>query len=257
MAPFLSIFGLTVKAYSLCAFLAALIGMAIAYRNLIRQGMPCLGTVLLLASVCVGFLVGARLWNIAVNPDAFGPDKPWYTLRMTGFSLYGGLAGAIIAVFIYVKVSRNKPGLVLDAFVVPFGIAFCVSRVGCFLNGCCGGIRTDLPWGVVFPTGVDGIHTVLFTLKSPRVHPTQIYELLAALAGLPVCLHLAKHVKAGDGGLFGLYGAWFCLMRLAILPLRALPYAAVVTNIIYPAVYAGLTIAGLVLFARRKGKQKR
>jgi prolipoprotein diacylglyceryltransferase len=87
------------------------------------------------------------------------------------------------------------------------------------------------------------------------VHPTQLYELAAALIGLPVCRFLTKRFRAEEGGLFSLYMAWFCLMRLMILPLRALPYAAVVTHVFYPGVYAALAILGLVLFCRKRKRQ--
>lgn len=26
--------------------------------------------------------MGARLWNVAVTPDSYGPERPWYTLRL-------------------------------------------------------------------------------------------------------------------------------------------------------------------------------
>lgn len=249
MYPVITLFGWPVKSYTLFAALSALTGLILAYRTM--RGLRRIQRILLLTAVSIAYLIGARLWNVAVNPDSFGPDRPWYVLRMTGFSLYGGLVGAVLAVFLYARISGNRAGLILDGFVVPFGVAFCISRIGCFLNGCCGGIRTDLPWGVVFPTRIE-IHTALITLKSPHVHPTQLYELIAALAGLPLCLYLAKRCKAEDGGLFGLYSAWFCLMRLAILPLRALPYAEVITKIVYPAVYAALAALGLVLFIRSR-----
>ena len=54
-----------------------------------------------------------------------------------------------------------------DQFAVPVAVGIGVGRFGCFFSGCCYGIATEVPWGVVFG-GVDSL---------PR-HPTQIYEML-------------------------------------------------------------------------------
>lgn len=74
-----------------------------------------------------------------------------------------GLIGAYLGVEL-VKLAlgiRVKTG---DTFAVPLALALAVGRWGCYFNGCCYGVPTDLPWGVIFDD--DGI---------PR-HPTQIYE---------------------------------------------------------------------------------
>ena len=67
-----------------------------AYQPLLRAGFSRRGAAVLLLCACAAFLIGARLWNVAVNPGDFGPQRPWYVLRMTGFSLYGGLAGGAV-----------------------------------------------------------------------------------------------------------------------------------------------------------------
>ena len=65
---------------------------------------------------------------------------------------------------------------------------------------------------------------------------------------------LAKRWKLSDGGLFLLYGVWFCLMRLAVLPLRSLSYPAVVRNVIYPALYLALSALGIALLLWQQKK---
>ena len=61
---------------------------------------------------------------------------------------------------------RVKTG---DSFAVPLALAMAVGRWGCFCNGCCYGVPTDLPWAVGF-TQLDG--------RLENCHPTQIYESL-------------------------------------------------------------------------------
>ena len=62
---------------------------------------------------------------------------------------------------------------------MPLALAVAVGRIGCFCNGCCYGIETDLPWGVDF-----GDHL--------RRHPTQIYESLFHLAMAALLFEIAR-----------------------------------------------------------------
>jgi phosphatidylglycerol:prolipoprotein diacylglycerol transferase len=173
---------------------------------------------------------------------------------MAGMSLYGGVLGAFLVLLAFLR--RDKRGLrrVLDGFVVPSGVAFCVSRVGCFLNGCCRGVPTDSFLGVTFPGETVKLGP-LGTFSTARpVHPTQLYELALAALGLPLCVWLAKRRRLPAGGLFLLYGTWFCLMRLAVLPLRSLSYPAAVKNIVYPLLYLLLAALGVFLLLRQRKK---
>lgn len=252
MRPEIAVFGLTLKSYSLCAWIAAFVCAVTVWKPMRRCGYSRIGAAVTLVAMCAAFLIGARLWNVAVNPDAYGGARKWYTLRMVGLSLYGGVLGAFCALLVSVKASRVRLPSVLDAFTVPYALAFCIARIGCFLNGCCAGTRTSLPWGVVFPDKPGGIPGSIIPIKAPAVHPTQLYELLLALAGVFLCRVLVKRLRAGEGGLFFCYGAWFCALRLAILPLRSLPYSAAVKNAVYPALYGALLVLGVVLFLRSR-----
>lgn len=170
-----------------------------------------------------------------MNPDAYGAARHWYSLRIAGLSLYGGIAGAAVVLAVTARLLRIRLLPVLDAAVFPFVPAFCIARLGCFLNGCCGGIRTAMPWGVAFPSGrIDLVG--LLSLEAPKVHPTQLYELALTAAGFPLCRRLARKHPV-PGLLFFSFSAWFHALRLLVLPLRALPYPAWVTKAAYPVLY--------------------
>ena len=223
------------------AIIAAITCVAMSWAPLRKSGLSVAVTILMLPMMCISFLVGARLWNVAVDPDSFDAERPWYALRMTGFSVYGGILGAILFVMIFSLITRIRLVKLLDVFTIPAAAAFSIVRIGCFLNGCCYGKKTDLPWGVIFPSAADNVERY-------AVHPTQIYELLLALLGIPLCLLLVKLFKAGAGGRFFIYGVWFSTMRLAIHPLRLFPYSYNVTKYFYPLFYYVLIVIGIFLF---------
>ena len=252
MAPILTLFGHEVHSYPLMTLLAALLGAALAWPALGRAGWPRRERGIALLCMALAFLVGARLWNVAVTPASYGPDRPWYTLRLTGLSLFGGILGAFLALLGAVRVTRWELWDALDAFTLPSGAAFCVARVGCFLNGCCKGVPTDLPWGVTFRSilGEVNLGSLGVVNFNPAAHPTQLYELFGAALGIPLALWAVKRFRLPAGGRFLTYGVWFCFVRLAILPLRALIYPVWVKWGVYPTLYA-LLIAGGVWMLRR------
>lgn len=252
MHPEFTVFGLTLKAYSAMAALAAVVGAVLVWPRLRRAGLGRLRAAALLLGMCAAFLIGARLWNVAVNPANFGKSLRWYSLRMAGMSLYGGVLGAFLVLLAFLRRDRHGLRRVLDGFVVPSGAAFCISRVGCFLNGCCKGVPTDSFLGVTFPGETVKLGPLGSFSTARPVHPTQLYELALAALGLPLCAWLSKKWKLPDGGLFLLYGTWFCLMRLAVLPLRSLNYPDVVKNVVYPLLYLLLSALGIFLLLRMR-----
>lgn len=119
--------------------------------------------------ILLGGLAGARLSFVVYNWPLF-TFNPWeaFAVWEGGLSLYGGLAGGLIAglAFVYWKNLPIDDLLDIVGLVLPLGIS--IGRIGCFLNGCCYGKPTQLLWGVVFPS------------LGYKVHPTQLYELLYA-----------------------------------------------------------------------------
>jgi phosphatidylglycerol:prolipoprotein diacylglycerol transferase len=81
-----------------------------------------------------------------------------------------------IAAFVWIA-RRSGVSLIemLDAGSPAAALGYGVGRIGCFLSGDGDyGIPTSLPWGMSFPNGL--------VPTDQRVHPTPIYEFLAACA---------------------------------------------------------------------------
>lgn len=255
----LNLFGtvLILKSYALFTVLGALAGVIVAFPLLSREGIKLRRALVLIVLMAVAFFIGARMFNFAINPDAYGDSLHIYSMRLAGFSFYGGVLGALITLLLWAYLDKINAWLVLDALVIPAGLAFVLARVGCYLNGCCAGIATDSFLGVNFPVYssnkiLSGFFSFMGeqTLKA-RLFPTQLFELGFALLGLVPVLFLQSRKKLPTGGAFLLYGIWFSLMRLLILPLRSLPYPAAVAKIFYPAFYLVLILTGLYLLRRR------
>jgi len=191
-----SLFGavLTVKSYALFTVLAALTGVLTALPLLRREGLRAKQTAPLIALMAAAFLIGARLLNAAVNPDAYGESLRLFSLRLAGLSLYGGIFGALGMLLLWARLTKRNPLPLLDALVLPSGLGFALARVGCYLNGCCAGIPTNSVWGVRFPshggeeTALGGIfHCLGRTASRPSSIPRSFLRWGSRSWGLSRC----------------------------------------------------------------------
>jgi prolipoprotein diacylglyceryltransferase len=143
---------------------------------------------MLAAAALVGGAAGAKLVEWALHPSLFAAAG-WGAV-VSGRTILGGLLGGWLGVAI-VKRRLGISGRRGNLLVAPIALGLLVGRIGCFLNGCCYGTETSLPWGVDFGDGV-------------RRHPTQLYEALFALGAL-IALRLPWRRHARAGRLFGVF----------------------------------------------------
>ena len=112
-----------------------------------------------------------------------GAAKNWAyfvrTHRIGGGAFYGDILGALTASWVVWKVKGLSFRKVADLIGAAAPLALAVMRLGCLQHGCCYGKPTDLPWGIVF---TDPQSAVWRRYLGTPLHPTQVYELLAAAA---------------------------------------------------------------------------
>jgi phosphatidylglycerol:prolipoprotein diacylglycerol transferase len=126
----------------------------------------------ILVFMMVSGLIFGRLAYILVNLSQFPTFYSWFELWEGGIISWGVLIGIVIGIFIFKLISRIKTEEILEIadLMAPYLIlAIAIGRIGCFLRGCCYGIPTSLPWGVVYTGG----------FSEGAVHPAQLYHSIA------------------------------------------------------------------------------
>jgi phosphatidylglycerol:prolipoprotein diacylglycerol transferase len=140
----------------------------------------------------VGGALGAKVPFALWSDEGVFAGTAWFR---DGKTITTGLIGAYVAVEVakWLLGVRVKTG---DTFALPLALALVVGRWGCFFNGCCYGVETDLPWGVWFPVPEPGSNGESW--RWLRCHPTQVYESLfhLTMAGVLVLL-LRRNVLRG------------------------------------------------------------
>jgi phosphatidylglycerol:prolipoprotein diacylglycerol transferase len=155
-------------------------------------------------------ILGARLFYVLFHWSEFSHDllsaiNPFRSggeFGIAGLNLYGGIVMAIAATLVYVRMRHQPLWKIVDIFAPAVAIGIFISRIGCFLNGCCFGIPGDLPFCFPFPEG----SLPHYHFGDQPLHPTQLYSSLYGLL-LFFTLHFFDKRKS-------FYGATFCLMLM-------------------------------------------
>lgn len=186
-----------------------------------------------------------------------------FDLHFRYFSVYGGLTLAGILGFAACLLLRLNPWVVGDAFAPGLGIGLALAKTGCFFNGCCFGKVSTLPWSVSFPPGSQAFSyqimasgMTLFS-RTARLHPVQLYEALAALAGALICVWVLKKYGRRFSGLVILtLGMWFTAWRWGLYGFRASVIRGTLDHQIYPWLYGTIIVVCLILMIIRIKTEK-
>lgn len=237
-----------IMAYSFFYMLAALVVVGGTFVLAMHKGIDTKHLVVLLVVVTISSFVSARLWHVMTNFGLYmSKQANMFAWDMENFAIVGGLIGAIISGYVMCKFFKIDFWMLGDLSVIFLGIGIAVARIGCFLNGCCFGHMTNVPWGVQFPVLSSAhkyqiIHGEGSIFGAHDVHPTQIYELLAALIGSVIAWYLIKK-NFPHGVAIAVFGIWFASFRLINMHFRVFPDSLHVLWGFYPLIYSIFIVA--------------
>ena len=213
------IFGLKIHAYTAMLQIAFVACTVLAVRDAARLHIPLTAGIGLY--VFFGALIGAKIFWIL---QYAGPGQLWHAFFLweEGLVFYGGLIGGTTGVLLY-SWARKLPLRKCSDIVAPqVALGEAIVRVGCFLNGCCWGGVTGVPWAVEFPTHslpwAQQVKLGMIPASAPQslpVHPAQLYMTVSLIV---VFLLLAAYSrrKAFDGSVVLVYFFLYGLVRFVV-----------------------------------------
>jgi len=218
------ILGIPIRAYGLMMVIGFVLGIGRAARVAKSRGiqperMWDLGLVALVSGV-----LGARLVYILLNPPPMlrGGGLPrsiggwaesfrqFFEVWNGGLSFHGGIAFAMLFAWLFVRRVGIPFWVAMDVCAPSGALGYAITRIGCFLNGCCYGAPTTLPWAVRFND-----HGTI----TPPSHPTQIYAALANLLIFYLLTRLEK-IRRAPGFVLVSYLGLYSVYRFLIEFLR-------------------------------------
>lgn len=179
MRPILfRIFGLGLPAYGTMLVLSFLAAIFLVGRAARRHRIPPAVVTDLAFWIMVGVIVGGRLLYVVFHLNEYYDLLSIFEIWRGGMMFFGSFIGAVVAGFLFVRKTKVPALLLADLAAPSIALGEFFTRIGCFLNGCCFGQPTGLPWGIKFPadsfagqSAVGGHH----------LHPTQLYSSLFGL----------------------------------------------------------------------------
>jgi len=216
-----------IRTYGLMLALAFLVGTWLGMREAKRLGLDEDRLVNVILIVLIASVLGARALYVLEHIQEF--RREWgsvIALWQGGLTLYGGVIAGTIAGLLAAQRLGLPMWTVADALAPSLALGTGIGRVGCFLNGCCYGRPTTLPWGVHFPP--DSFAGLEF--GNAAVHPSQLYFAAAGVILFALLWGLRRRMTV-PGVLFWTFIVLFGLVRIPLDMTRAYEPEAVVLHL--------------------------
>lgn len=212
--------GLEIHSFGFFYAIAFIIGIFSTIYYAKKEGIEAQAILDLALYVMLACIIGPRLfyvlgdWNYFIN----NPIEI-IMVQHGGMVFVGGLVFSLATIFIFAKIKKIALLKLFDAIAPGVAFGYAIGRIGCLLNGCCFGLPTTLPWGIIFPAGS---LASLYCKAGESLHPTQIY---AAASMFLVFLFLAWLYKRKrfDGQIMAWWAILYALYRFLVEFLRYSP----------------------------------
>jgi len=222
MVPVLfSIGPVSVYSFGLMLALAFLGASAVLVRNLEARGLDGEWAGPITWRAVLGGVVGARLLSVVNNWDLFLADPVGQLFTGAGFVFFGGLAGGLIAVSVWIYRQGLSWMMMADTIAPSVVLGQAVGRIGCQLAGDGDwGTVTTLPWGMAYPDAIFGWTHASGVL----VHPAPVYEsLIYSLIFVVLIRMLRAPERWRDGSVMFAFLALSGLARFVVEDVRIEP----------------------------------
>lgn len=189
----------------------------------------------------LGVIAGGRLGYCIVYGWELWLEDPLYVFKITqgGMSFHGGLAGVMVAMWLYGRKLGLGMWQVTDfvAPLVPIGLG--TGRIGNFINNELWGKPTDVPWS--------------FSVNGQALHPSQLYEALLEGLVLFVILWIYSSRPRPHMAVSGMFLLWYGVFRFFVefyrVPDADLGYLALGWVTMGQILSAPMIVLGAILLA--------
>jgi phosphatidylglycerol:prolipoprotein diacylglycerol transferase len=171
--------------------------------------------------VILSAIVGARLYYVVLHFEEFQHDltgifNPFHggNLGIGGLVMYGGFIGALLAAVIYFKLKKEPFLPYADMSAPSIGLGIFLTRIGCYLNGCCFGAPTASSCAVSFPADSPA-GAYQHQMHAHGLIPSQLIESGGGLVIMIVIL-LVSLRKTFPGFQFYLMGIMYAVLRFCV-----------------------------------------
>jgi len=222
---------LAVRSWGAMLLIGFILGYWLAIKRAGKYSIPKSALLDLALYLLLAGIIGGRFVYVLLNWRYY-LHNPFQIIAIWngGLSFYGSLGAGVLTAIAFARRRNINFWHLADLLTPSLALGYAFGRIGCFLNGCCYGVPTNLPIGVRFP----------FDLI-PR-HPVQLYAFAANILFMFVLLWYDKR-KTATGQTFALYMMLYAFYRFYAEILRK----GATAEILFDGITQG-QVASLVLF---------
>lgn len=168
--------------YGILVVSGILSGLYIIYRNIKTLNYKKEENYGLILYILLGTLFGAKYFTLLTN---FNKYKNNIDFNKIGLSSYGAAIGIIILLIIFAKQYKKNFKDLINNILPAIPLMYGISKIGCFLAGCCYGIKYNGPLSITYK----------YSLSAPKnisLLPIQIIETITFIL---IYLYISKKKK--------------------------------------------------------------
>lgn len=168
--------------YGILVVSGILSGLYIIYKNIKTLNYKKEENYGLILYILLGTLFGAKYFTLLTN---FNKYKNNIDFNKIGLSSYGAAIGIIILLIIFAKQYKKNFKELINNILPAIPLMYGISKIGCFLAGCCYGIKYNGPLSITYK----------YSLSAPKnisLLPIQIIETITFIL---IYLYTSKKKK--------------------------------------------------------------
>lgn len=218
MLPAISIGELTISLYW-TMFYVGVIAMGVLVvkrRKLYHISLP--GAIIITILITIFGVVGAKLLGALQNLESVRSNG----MSSAGFSFFGAVYMVPLGLMLFATLLGTTKQQMLDTIAPCMAAIVAFMRVGCFLNGCCGGLETTVagftfhwPTQIIESFGDFAVLGMILHWEEKHKFEGKLYAIF--LGGYGILRFIVEFMRDTDKRLLGLGdGQWLALLAILI-----------------------------------------
>jgi prolipoprotein diacylglyceryl transferase len=208
---------LPLHAYGLMLAIGVLVATRVAEKRWTRTGRDAKDFSAIVVPVVIAGVIGARVYHLFTGYSwSDGGFIGAFEIWKGGLSIWGAVAGGLIAVVVIARRRHLESLVLMDAIAPGVVLAQAIGRWGNYFNQELFGRPSKLPWAVE----IDLAHRPPGYERFATFHPTFLYESLWCLVVFGTILFVERRFKLKRGQVFALYIAMYTFGRIWFEALR-------------------------------------
>ncbi len=118
----------------------------------------------------IAAIIGGRMLFFLSYPEQIRNMADFFAFYEGGFSILGSVISVVITIPLYLLYAHIPVIPLLDLLAIYGPLLQSISRIGCLMAGCCYGLPTTQPWGIIY-TDTSSVAPLYVCM-----HPTQLYS---------------------------------------------------------------------------------